>query len=259
MKALFFTSLIFFIIQTGDLSAQDFEGKQGAFKSFFEVGRDLFSSPGRFNANDLLVAGAVLGTTAAAIPLDETIRGIALANQMPLLGSIAEADRYYHIESMVITTAAIYIYGSAADEINAKNLGVRLTEAVVYSGIITLASKIIIGRGRPSLGKSSTEFSPLNIDWDYSSLPSGHTTLSFAYSTVMAAEFNNFFWEFGWYTAASLVGIARIYHNAHWFSDVILGAAIGYFVGDFVNRHKSNSNQSGETKPVMFNFTIPLN
>lgn len=259
MKTLFFTSIIFIIFQTSDLFSQVNEDKRGDFKSFFEVGRDLFSSPRHFTTDDWLVAGAVLGTTAAAIPLDESIRGFALTNQMPLLENIAEMDRYYHIESMVIATAAIYIYGSAADEINAKNLGVRLTEAVVYSGIITLAAKIIIGRGRPSLGKSSTEFSPLNIDWDYSSLPSAHTTLSFAYSTVMSAEFNNFIWKFGWYTAAALVGAARIYHNDHWFSDVVLGAAIGYLVGDFVNRHKSNNNQRGNSKPVLFNIIIPLN
>ena len=33
------------------------------------------------------------------------------------------------------------------------------------------------------------------------------------------------------YTVAGLVGFARVYHNAHWTSDVTAGAAIGTFVG----------------------------
>ncbi len=59
----------------------------------------------------------------------------------------------------------------------------------------------------------------------------------------MANEIDNFFWKIGWYSLAGLVGYARIYHNQHWFSDVLMGAAIGYFSGEFVNNHSSNENE----------------
>ncbi|MFW6269745.1 MAG: phosphatase PAP2 family protein, partial [Bacillota bacterium] len=59
------------------------------------------------------------------------------------------------------------------------------------------------------------------------SFPSGHATGSFATATVLA----NHYPELGKfaYTWASLVAISRMYEDAHWFSDVVVGSAIGYF------------------------------
>jgi len=59
----------------------------------------------------------------------------------------------------------------------------------------------------------------------------------------MANEVDNVFWKIGWYSLAGLVGYARIYNNQHWFSDVLMGAAIGYFSGEFVNNHNTNENE----------------
>jgi len=33
------------------------------------------------------------------------------------------------------------------------------------------------------------------------------------------------------YGGASMVGLSRMYHNRHWASDVVLGAAVGTFTG----------------------------
>jgi membrane-associated phospholipid phosphatase len=33
------------------------------------------------------------------------------------------------------------------------------------------------------------------------------------------------------YSGATLVGLARMYHDMHWASDVVMGAAIGIFTG----------------------------
>jgi membrane-associated phospholipid phosphatase len=76
----------------------------------------------------------------------------------------------------------------------------------------------------------------------------------------MADVYNNFFWKFGWYSAAVLVGFARIYHNAHWFSDTVLGAAIGYFVGRFVMNHPTNQKieKVPQNQNISFSFYLPL-
>jgi membrane-associated phospholipid phosphatase len=39
------------------------------------------------------------------------------------------------------------------------------------------------------------------------------------------------------YGGATLVGLSRMYNNAHWASDVVLGAAIGTFSGIKVVRY----------------------
>ena len=57
-------------------------------------------------------------------------------------------------------------------------------------------------------------------------LPSGHTSLAFSLITPYAETYSRWL-----YVIPVSVGIARMYENKHWFSDVILGAAIGYFSG----------------------------
>jgi PAP2 superfamily len=77
----------------------------------------------------------------------------------------------------------------------------------------------------------------------------------------MANYLDNVYWKVGWYAIASLVGTARIYHDKHWLSDVVMGSAIGYFVGDYVSKNPENRLEQ-EGNPLQdydLNFRIPLN
>ncbi len=182
--------------------------------------------------------------------IDEEVNSFALENKGSVGDVIFKVDDLYHIEFMAASIAAIYVYGAASKTPDVRNLGLKLTEATIYSGTITLLGKVLLGRERPANSDDAVNFQPLNTAWEFTSLPSGHSTLAFAYSTVMASVYNNFFWKFGWYSLAALVGTARVYNNVHWFSDVLLGGAIGYFVGDFVNKHHTNQNKADGDIPI---------
>jgi membrane-associated phospholipid phosphatase len=116
--------------------------------------------------------------------------------------------------------------------------------------------KVTIGRKRPNETENNLIFNPFSFDFNNTAFPSGHTTLAFAYSTVMANEIDNLVWKIFWYSAATLVGAARIYNNVHWFSDTVMGGAIGYFIGDFVNKHRTN--QPPQKSPNIIFVTIPF-
>jgi membrane-associated phospholipid phosphatase len=77
------------------------------------------------------------------------------------------------------------------------------------------------------------------------SLPSGHTTVAFAMSSVLSARIHNTAVSVGLYSLASLTALGRVYHNVHWFSDTFLGAAIGTVAGtaivDFNEKEFSHS------------------
>jgi len=150
-------------------------------------------------------------------------------------------DKYYFLPTMAGGIVALYGYGMIDDNTKIRRLAVKLTEATAYSMVIAEALKIFIGRARPKIEDDQYDFNPLNNNNNYNSLPSGHTTLAFAFSTVMANEIDNTYWKVGWYTLASLVSISRIYNNQHWFSDTILGGSVGYFIGDFVSGHETNA------------------
>lgn len=219
--------------------ASSFAQKDDA-KNFFHTGSDLFSFTSRYDKNDWITFSSTIAATSAGFILDKPIKDFSQANKTPFLSALFEIDKYYQLETMSLSFVALYGYGWASNKQQPRELGLRLMESTVYASLINLTTKILLGRSRPYLEKGNFDFSPLNINFDTTSLPSLHATAAFAYSTVMAAEYNNFFWKALWFTAAGLVGGARIYHNVHWFSDVLLGAAIGYFVGDFVNNHHTN-------------------
>jgi membrane-associated phospholipid phosphatase len=263
MKFKIYLLLIFSINFSNHSFAQLAEKPKDDLKNFFKVGGDVFTAPKNFDSNDWIILSSTIGLTAGSFLIDDEIKSFALDNQSSFNDALFEIDNYYHVESMAISIAGIYSYGLIAKDNNVRNLALQLTEVTVYASLINLATKFIIGRARPYMNTTNTDFVPFNFTWEHSSIPSGHTTLSFAYSTVMADVYNNFFWKFGWYTAAALVGYARIYHNAHWFSDVILGGAIGYFVGRFVRNHSTNkkindlNNQTTEPDfKISFGFSF---
>jgi membrane-associated phospholipid phosphatase len=260
MMKRYLTSLL--ILCTAFAFAQVDDNRQSDLEKLLNCGGDLFSAPTHFDTQDWILLSSTLGLTAAATFIDDDIRSTTLRNQGTFGNSIFKIDDIYHVEFVVASIAGIYVFGLAAKDSKFQNLGLRLTEATVYAGSINLFTKFLFGRERPTNQDNPTNFKPFSTSWNFNSLPSGHTTLAFAYSTVMASIYDNFFWKTAWYSLAVLVGAARIYHNAHWFSDVFLGGAIGYFVGDFVNKHSSNekvedaansSNSSQEFK-ISFGF-----
>ncbi|MCI4348493.1 MAG: phosphatase PAP2 family protein, partial [Thermoplasmata archaeon] len=87
----------------------------------------------------------------------------------------------------------------------------------------------VTGRARPYQDQGSTSFHPFH--GSYGSFPSGHATQAFAVASVISASSDRVWVSVSAYTIAGLVGFARIYHNAHWTSDVTAGAIIGTVVG----------------------------
>ena len=95
------------------------------------------------------------------------------------------------------------------------------------AGLIANLLKSIIGRARPKLFETvgQLELQLFAFDPDYASTPSGHATTIFALATVIAI-----LWPRGrvlLYTAAAWIAASRVLIGAHYFTDVVLGAALG--------------------------------
>jgi len=239
------------VLLSGLTFSQIEESAQKDFENFFEVGGDLFTAPKDFESDDWIKLSASIGITGLAMLVDDDVKNFSQSTKTEFLNTVFEIDKYYHTEFMAASVVLMYGYALIDDNSEVRNLSLRLTEATVYSSIINLSIKVIAGRSRPYYAETPFEFDPFETSHEQTSFPSGHTTLAFAYSTVMAKEYQNFFWKFGWYSLAVLTGYARIYNNQHWFSDVIFGSAIGFFVGEFVNNHPTNQKTGLVGEPVL--------
>ncbi|SNB45568.1 VanZ family protein [Geobacter sp. DSM 9736] len=130
--------------------------------------------------------------------------------------------------------AAFYVGGAVADSPKYREMGEMLGEAALLADASTLFLKQIIGRGRPLVTEDKGSFRPLHFRSDYDSLPSMHTSSSFAMASILAAASESWLTKLLYYGSATFVGFSRVYQDKHWASDIVLGAAIGELCGRVV-------------------------
>jgi membrane-associated phospholipid phosphatase len=206
--------------------------------------------PSLFETRDLYYAGAFAAATLIMAPLD---RAVAHAIQdstlqsRPLLKAGATGARLIGSPGALVLGSATYVGGRVAGSRNVAELGLHTTESVIIADAVTGVLKMAAGRGRPSLDVDH----PYNFHFmgglrggdPHRSFPSGHTTSAFAAASAASEEVGHLWPNQKWwariilYGSAGLTGISRVYNNAHWSSDVVVGAAIGSFTGWKVVRY----------------------
>jgi membrane-associated phospholipid phosphatase len=140
---------------------------------------------------------------------------------------------------VLIAPASFYAVGLLDKDPYARKTGLFAGEALVDVTILSEAIKAITRQTRPQAippyGNFSDTFFNAKGDPLSSSFPSGHTISAFAVATVIAERYQKRHW---WvpllaYGAASVIGFSRVTTQAHFPSDVFLGAALGYGVARF--------------------------
>ena len=250
--------------------------------------RDTSNAPQHktlFTYRDAALAAAFAGLTVAMLPAD---LHIAQSLQDPDL----RANKFFDKSGKgveVITSPGAFIIGGglyAAGKLthhpDLADLGWHGTEAVFIASGVTGFLKGVLGRSRPyvSLDSNARDFNFLKGfgrgtfgvgpdgrkfgTSDYQSFPSGHTTTAFAAAAAVTSETRRM-WPRSllivapvMYGGATLVGLSRMYHNNHWASDVVLGAAVGTFSGLKVVRY-SHAHPDNRLDKLILGATIAPN
>lgn len=120
-------------------------------------------------------------------------------------------------------------------------------EAIVLSNLMTNTLKTIVGRARPFQDEGATQFQPFGGD---KSFPSGHATTVFAFTTPWLLYYRNV-------PSAILfvLGIGtsfiRMADRAHWFTDVLVGGAIGFTTGFVLTRRHQHASSRFLISPIV--------
>ncbi|MGH7456868.1 MAG: phosphatase PAP2 family protein, partial [bacterium] len=93
-------------------------------------------------------------------------------------------------------------------------------------GMIQTVTKKAAGRARPHLGLGNHEFDPFRNEEAYYSFFSGHTMVAMTASHTFAKRIDNGFAKVGLYSLGTVAGLARMYNEDHWLTDVVLGNAL---------------------------------
>lgn len=211
-------------------------------KTFAKNSAGYFTSPLNFKSRDMLRLSFIGAGTIMLFGFDHLNKDFQKIDN-GIFKKAMKIDNYYGTLWMWgLIGGTLYSSGLLFKNEDIRESGLMVFEAGALSGAVTTFLKVAFGRERPYVSGEKFRFHPFSFGGNkFYSLPSGHATLSFAISTVLASRFEDKLMKFLIYTPAVLTALARVYNNQHWFSDIFLGSAIGYFSGVYIiNSHKKN-------------------
>jgi membrane-associated phospholipid phosphatase len=132
---------------------------------------------------------------------------------------------HYFVASILIYVTARWFKPAW---IGARAFARDLFFALTASGLFLHVVKSVIGRQRPHVSVDSAAhiFHPFTLNWDFESLPSGHSQVMFTVATVAS-----FYAPRGrpiFYTLATFFALTRVVTYDHFLGDVIAGATVGH-------------------------------
>jgi membrane-associated phospholipid phosphatase len=229
--------------------------------------------PQFINRRQTIVALSSILATAAVAPFD---RKLEADLQRPRLQdnhglqAIARGLSYVGGPGTFIVGGGLYVAGTLARTPHVAGAGIDVIESVLLAGTVTAIGKGLFGRTIPRVNEKDADnfefFRGFQVNnGRYVSFPSGHAAAAFALASAMTSELR--LYQPGivhiaapaMYAGATLIGLARMYQNVHWASDLPIAAAIGAWSGSTVValRHSSTDPHAGRSAhDVLSSLTI---
>jgi membrane-associated phospholipid phosphatase len=188
---------------------------------------------------DVVAAGLIGAATVALLPVDQQIAEEfrdPSPQRSTLLHDGAKTFDFLGDPGALFLSVGAYGAGRLAHSPRLADIGLHTTEAIVVSGAVTGILKGAFGRQRPYVAGHDPhdfKFGRGYGNGAYASMPSGHTTAAFATAAALTEEARHWWPRSPWivgpvlYGGAAMVGMARMYDDKHWASDVMLGAGVG--------------------------------
>lgn len=194
----------------------------------------ILTSPLRMTTQDIKEFILFAGATYGLIRLDDKVRQEIIQPNYDQIGWLVKPVDSPRDKYLFDVVGAFCLAGGLFRDEGLKKTSMLLSEAVIFSTILTHSFKYAFGRPRPyQNGGETNEFHPFS---SYNSFPSGHTSLAFTTATVISNQYPSRWVKGIAYTTAGLVGMQRLYANDHGAADVFAGAVLGIWVGKTVCR-----------------------
>lgn len=213
----------------------------------------VWAAPFNATGRDWATFAGAMGAFGAAMLVDKQAGDWALrtdsAGNFAAIKELRRGGVLFTGKYVVPPVAALYVAGIAF-----KNQGLR--DAVMGCAASWVAQSPprrflahAIGRARPDTTKDDpTRFTPndpqiwklgWNDDWNMRSFPGGHIANAMGCAAFWANRFDlGGIGEVVLYSIATGVGIGRMADGGHWLSDQIIGAVLGYAIGNEIARRQ---------------------
>jgi membrane-associated phospholipid phosphatase len=214
--------------------------------------KDYYTAPLRWDVRDWAYFAGALGLIAGAHHYDTQVRDHYVKDPTAPLGTKNSKELQDALPG-VAALVGTWAFANLIDDDDGRREVWGMLEAAGLSTVTSYGLKYAAGRERPD---ETTD--PDKWRAGGSSFPSIHVAAATAIGTVLAESGND---DYRWarrflgYGLAGLTGYERLKHNAHWFSDVVAGAALGGATAHFVLQRSLRSN--GESASASF-MVVPV-
>jgi hypothetical protein len=212
------------------------------FKGYAADSQSILRTPVHWSKSEWAGVALLAGAAVYAYSLDSETREEVQEGRTSRSNSFAQAGDALGSGYVLAPVGALYLYGRFQSSDRAKETALLGLESIVVSGVFNEALKVTAHRLRPNTDHSFDSWSGPGLSLSNLSFPSGHSATAFSLATVIAAEYGDrkYIPPLA-YGAAFLTAWSRLNDNAHWFSDVFVGSAIGYFTAREILHLHENS------------------
>jgi Capsule assembly protein Wzi/PAP2 superfamily len=206
----------------------------------------LFSTPFHMTVSEWQWTVPLAFVGAALLASDTAIEGHVPTN--PTTVSHANTASNAGLGALVAVGAGMFVWGHLKDNDQQRETGLLSGEAGIGAFLDTELLKYVTGRERPFTGSGKGHFFQGG-----SSFPSQHSAISFAIASVIAHEYPGVLTQVLAYGVAGGVSAARVGAHQHFATDVIVGSALGWYLGRQVYRSHSHYSNAEIAKWGTFN------
>ncbi|MBS1849831.1 MAG: phosphatase PAP2 family protein [Acidobacteria bacterium] len=148
-------------------------------------------------------------------------------------GSIHRSQQFsnYAAYSLLGAAGGAFLWGHLTHNEHLRETGLLSGEAAINSTAATFLLKAVTQRPRPNRGDGNGTFFQGG-----SSFPSEHAAVAWSVASVVAHEYPGPLTKFVSYGLASAVTVTRVTGKEHFPSDVLIGSALGWYLGRQVYR-----------------------
>ena len=201
-------------------------------RNLFQDQKNFWTTPFHMNDADLHLIVPLAFAGAALIASDTAIEKHVPTNPSTVSHAVTASNA--GLAAMAGIGGGMFLLGHYSNNEQQRETGILSGEAGIDALLDAEVFKYAFGRERPFTGSGRGHFFQGG-----SSFPSEHAAISWAIASVIAHEYPGPLTEVLAYGLAGGVGAARIIGHQHFASDVILGSALGWYLGRQVFRSHS--------------------
>lgn len=205
---------------------------------------------------ELLLLAAATSLGVIAFHNDQEIMDTVQKHKTNVTPPIASVGNFLGGNAVFPIVAGSYFLGVYYQDNKLKKVALITIGSSIAQGLVTAAVKASTGRARPNTGDGPKSFFG---DGD-KSFYSGHTAEAFTIATVISEMYKEDHPIVPWvaYGLASVAAYARVHDEAHWASDVVLGAIAGHLITKLAIS-AMNKNEEGRSGLTIFPSFDPDN